>query len=218
MSAKEGRSQTFNRIVEASLNLCNQQGERVITTNHIARYMNISTGNLYYHFRSKEEIINELHRRYAKGMAECLNAAGELSASIDGMVAVMEKTLRHLWQFRFLQQGIPSMFPVNKALEENHRDFTHFQVANGVQKLFMRLREQEMLEGDDEQINFLAKHFLLIQWGWIVRPDITDCPQEDRSIVREGCRSLLHFLSPYVSPRFRAPFQRTLASLELQPA
>lgn len=80
---KSGQSETFNKIVEASLQLFNQEGERVITTNHIAERMNISTGKLYYHFRNKEEIINELYQRYVKGMAEQLSAALSHSNSIE---------------------------------------------------------------------------------------------------------------------------------------
>ena len=91
MSKSGERSQTFQHIIDASLQLFNQEGERVITTNHIAERMNISTGKLYYHFRNKEEIISELYQRYVKGMAEQLSAALKHSNSIEAMVGAMEK-------------------------------------------------------------------------------------------------------------------------------
>ena len=56
---------TRDRIIEASLQLFNEQGERAVTTNHIAAHLGMSPGNLYYHFRNKQQIIAELFERYA---------------------------------------------------------------------------------------------------------------------------------------------------------
>lgn len=39
---------TRDRILQASLHLFNTQGERNITTNHIASHLGMSPGNLYY--------------------------------------------------------------------------------------------------------------------------------------------------------------------------
>ena len=64
--AKESRPNTYNRIVDASLVLFNEEGERNISTNHIAAHLSISPGNLYYHFRNKDEIIMQLFKRYSQ--------------------------------------------------------------------------------------------------------------------------------------------------------
>ena len=48
---------TKERILQTSIELFNRNGVTAITTNHIAKAMDISPGNLYFHYDNKEEII-----------------------------------------------------------------------------------------------------------------------------------------------------------------
>jgi AcrR family transcriptional regulator len=51
---------TKDRIIQAAVELFNAQGEQNVTTNHIAAHLSMSPGNLYYHFRNKEDIIRAI--------------------------------------------------------------------------------------------------------------------------------------------------------------
>jgi len=59
MTAK-GKPKTRDKILEKALALFNEKGTTAVTTNHIASAMGISPGNLYYHFRNREEIIQNI--------------------------------------------------------------------------------------------------------------------------------------------------------------
>ena len=55
---------TKEKIIHTSISLFNENGERAITTNHIASSLGMSPGNLYYHFKNKEDIIRHIFALY----------------------------------------------------------------------------------------------------------------------------------------------------------
>ena len=48
-------------ILRTALTLFNAHGTSAVSTNHIAKELGISVGNLYYHFADKETIVRELY-------------------------------------------------------------------------------------------------------------------------------------------------------------
>ena len=81
---------TKDKIIQGSIELFNQQGERNVTTNHIAEYVGISPGNLYYHYRNKDDIIRSIYKLYEKNLDQMFQPQDSSSQGMDEMMYYLE--------------------------------------------------------------------------------------------------------------------------------
>src|ERR1700730_18631026 len=85
MEAKPTR-RTRERILEMSLKLFNDIGEPNVTTTTIAEEMEISPGNLYYHFRNKDDIINSIFAQFEQQIEKRLHFPDDHRPTIPGHI------------------------------------------------------------------------------------------------------------------------------------
>lgn len=78
-----------NEILDAADELFGQKGFDGTSTNDILEKVGIARGTLYYHFKSKEDIMDALIERYN---AQILGAANRIAA--DKSIAVHERIIR----------------------------------------------------------------------------------------------------------------------------
>jgi AcrR family transcriptional regulator len=83
--------QTRAAIVAAALDLFRERGYDAATMRAIAERAGVSTGNAYYYFSSKEELIQEF---YTRNQAEHLAACREVLAAETDLAARLRGTLR----------------------------------------------------------------------------------------------------------------------------
>jgi AcrR family transcriptional regulator len=85
--------QTRAAIIEAALRLFRETGYEGTTMRAIAREAGVSTGNAYYYFSSKEELIREF---YARNQAEHEAACRAVLATETGFAPRLRGTVRAL--------------------------------------------------------------------------------------------------------------------------
>ena len=69
---------TAERILITSLDIFNQQGENKVSSVEIAMELDISPGNLYYHFKGKEVIVSALFDLYQVQLHAILDAPSDI--------------------------------------------------------------------------------------------------------------------------------------------
>src|SRR5258708_37600115 len=101
MPEKKRPRRTPQRILETSLVLFNRFGEPHITTADIADEMNISPGNLYYHFRNKDDIIGGLYDALEGEIAPLLALPDGRAAGVAGLWLLSHLLFARSRHYRF---------------------------------------------------------------------------------------------------------------------
>lgn len=212
MSRPPSRTNTANRIVEASLQLFNEQGERNISTNHIASHMGISPGNLYYHFNNKDEIIIQLFKRYSHELLDYLSKA-KLPESIEQMIDYMMGIYDVMWEYRFLFSDVNTLLNRSVELVGEHNEFTRAKIAPLLVKLFTQWHSLGMIDIDERGKQDLSINIWLVTKYWF---DFDSSMQPDVKITEQakyrGVYRSLSLIRPYVRPEHRAEFDALLVA------
>ena len=108
-----------DKILDCALALFNKQGTSAISTNHIAKDAGISPGNLYYHFKNKEEIILYIYRSMNHECQECMEHRKLLTlTNLEELNEYLTQLLDIQWKYLFLSREFPALIAQDPNLNE----------------------------------------------------------------------------------------------------
>ena len=100
---------TRTRILVSSLLLFNENGEPNTTTNEIADEVDISPGNLYYHFNKKSDIVDALLLEFQADAKRVLHPPESQQASLDDFWVFLHLLLELTAAYHFLLRDMESL-------------------------------------------------------------------------------------------------------------
>src|SRR3990167_10560669 len=100
---------TRDRILEVSLLLFNEEGEGELSSVDVANALEISPGNLYYHFKGKDAIIRALFDRFEEEMQVILRGSRGGLASLEDNWVYIYILLEEIYDFRFFYRDLAGL-------------------------------------------------------------------------------------------------------------
>lgn len=162
--AKKAPRRTAERILETTLSLFNRFGELNVTTTLIASQMGISPGNLYYHFPTKEELINVLFEHFEIRFEVLLNSA--LPSNLEEAKTTFFALVKQIWDYRFLFRDLSHFLSKNRHLELEFPKLIRGQ-SDFFSQCLQNLHAQGCLKLQAEQVGQIAKVMSLLLTHWI---------------------------------------------------
>jgi AcrR family transcriptional regulator len=207
MQTKKPPRRTAERILEVTLALFNRFGEPNVSTTLISAELNISPGNLYYHYPAKDELINTLFDRYEKALNELLAAADEVR-NIEDAWLFFHMLFELIWQYRFLYRDLNDLLSKNRRLE------THFQsvLANksrAVRAVLDGLTRGRTVRIDSREVEPTATAMVVVLTYWLSYEYVRDPrralePEAAGAALLRGAFHVLSLLMPYLDAGPRA--------------
>ena len=188
--------QTRQRILDASLSMFNAQGEPNVTTNHIADELEISPGNLYYHFRNKDDIIEQLFGGYEQRMDAALTAPEGRLPGLEDVWLQLHLVFECIWDYRFLYRDLVDILTRNRRLRLRfarilkRADEQAHQVMRG-------LVQAGVMRASADEVDAAATNILVIATFWLnyaaARGD-----KDERASIRDGIVQVMMLIAPFL--------------------
>ncbi len=197
---------TAERILEVTLELFNRFGEPNVSTTLISAELNISPGNLYYHYPAKDELINSLFDRYERSLTELLQAADQVR-NVEDAWLLFHMLFELIWQYRFLYRDLNDLLSKNRRLE------THFQFVlrnknQAIQSVMAGLTRGGAMKIETRDMAPVATAMAVVLTYWLSYEYVRDPrralePESASAALLRGAFHVLSLLIPYLEPAQR---------------
>ncbi|HET9764947.1 MAG TPA: TetR/AcrR family transcriptional regulator, partial [Casimicrobiaceae bacterium] len=161
MAERKRPRRTRERILETALLLFNRFGEPHITTADVAGEMEISPGNLYYHFRNKDQIIAELFAAFERRLDDLFALPEDRAASVEDLWLLLHLLFEAMWDHRFLFRDLDEILSRNRKLASRFA-FIMRRGVRTVLELCRGLVSAGAMEASEREIAALAENVGLV--------------------------------------------------------
>lgn len=187
---------TRQRILDVALQLFNDHGESSISTNHIADELEMSPGNLYYHYRNKDDIIEQLFQRFEERMDQALTAPEGREVTLEDVWLQLHLVFECIWNYRFLYRDLINILSRNRSLRLKFARILKRGSINA-HNIMKGLNNTGMMRASAAEIEGLSTNILVLATFWLNFANISGEKDEQKSI-KKGIVQVMMLVSPFL--------------------
>ena len=172
-------------ILKTSIDEFNKFGSGKITTNHIAKAVGISPGNLYYHYSNKEQIIREVFEIIIKVFDDLWIIDINNNSSFGILENLFIKNFQVQYKYRFFYYEINNLLHNDPLLRKRYLEiqdirlksidnYFQFLIAKGVLKVL----EDKTIYKNLSELSYFIGNF------WMVQADISGRKYNEKEIQK----------------------------------
>jgi AcrR family transcriptional regulator len=208
MAERKRPRRTRERIVESSLLMFNRLGEPNVTTADIADEMGISPGNLYYHFRNKDEIVGELFAALERRLDALLDPRVNGVVDVEDLWFFLHLLFETMWEYRFLYRDLDEILSRSRKLSTRFASIMRRGTAT-VAALCRSMVGDGAMQASEREIAAIADNVALVATFWISYQRIS-AQQPDSAAVNldRAAYQVLSLIAPFLQGPSRALLDR----------
>ncbi|MGL4233250.1 MAG: TetR/AcrR family transcriptional regulator [Casimicrobium sp.] len=202
---------TKERILEVSLGMFNSFGEPNVTTNAIADEMNISPGNLYYHYRSKDEIVTKIFLQFEKEMDEIFGLRKGQAVDVEDTWFWLHLVFEKIWKYRFIYRDLNDLLSKNRVIEMHFKSLLQ-NSQKSTERMMNDLKDRGQLNASKGEIAAVATNVVLTATYWhsyayVMNPRNLD----EAKAMGQGVFQVMAMIAPYLTGDARLLFEKLAA-------
>lgn len=198
-----------DKILLVSLALFNDEGEPNVSTVDISNEMDISPGNLYYHFKGKDIIIAELFASFETELIEILQAPLDKSLDMKDSWFYLYVVFEHLYKFRFFYQNLSDILQRNPDVSKRFKRLLKLKYQTA-QTLLALLAEHGVLELSEDRRADVTENIIIVLTYWINYASFRDVPDDEVIVIHRGVFQIMSIVAPFFSDDYQDMYQQAL--------
>ena len=197
----EKAKETRERVLDVAIRLFNRSGTAAVTTNHVAAELGMSPGNLYYHYRNKEDLVRAAFDRMNE-------EADELWQKPFGPIGIdvarlLEGNLRLFRSYAFFARELPSLLHADPTLRRRYAKVTERRRGEVDRALAWLCEMQMMKDPGEESRTRLVDACWVFSLFWLGYAQLTS-EESIAEQTKQGAKIVLEILKPHLVPGIHA--------------
>jgi len=188
---------TKDRILQYSLELFNEEGEQAVTPVDIANVLEISPGNLYYHFKGKDPIIRQLFLDFEEEFMMVLRAPIDKPLELADNWIYFYILFEEVADFRFFYRNMQSLLERYDDLERRFRALMAIKIKT-MTSIIKGLEDSGFIRISAIESEQMAERFALQLTYWPTYQSLMDKQVSLPVSIHNGVFGIISQLTPYV--------------------
>lgn len=188
---------TRDRILQTSLLLFNHEGEAPQTAVDISNALEISPGNLYYHFKGKDAIIRTLFGAFEDEMRVILRGSRGGVTSIEDNWVYLYIILEEIYDFRFFYRDLGVLLDRYPDLAVRFRALVA-EKRRTITRVLHDLAESDVLQLDPRLKAALTDQIMMSITFWLANDSIGNEVHDGPSLIHKTVFQVMCLIVPYM--------------------
>ncbi|MEM6411532.1 MAG: TetR/AcrR family transcriptional regulator [Pseudomonadota bacterium] len=188
---------TRDRILETALLLFNEDGEVDQSAVDIANVLDMSPGNLYYHFKGKDAIIRALFDDFEEEILVILNGSKGRITSIEDNWVYTYILLEEIYDFRFFYRNLGALLERYPDLARRFRRLLSAKRA-AISDILDGLQKSELISINPLLMAMLTDQLLNIATFWLSFEQIEGTDTSPSDLIHKTVYQMMALVVPYM--------------------
>jgi AcrR family transcriptional regulator len=199
---------TKQKIVDTSRQLFNRLGFSNVTIRMIAIELNMSSGNLNYHFNKREDILEALYFQMVTSFDRRIDDLEEQIPTLKKMQQDIYSSMIRMVDYKFFWTDLHNIVKINQNITK-HFNTVYEHRKKGLSYVFDKLIETNVMkefEFEKERVHLIER---MIAFGntWLYASVIYSNKDFTKQYIKDQTNSFMANLLPYLTDQGKKEFQ-----------
>lgn len=200
-------SKTKHKILQTSLLLFNERGLAKVTLRTIASEMGISQGNLNYHFKKREDIIEAIYFELVEKIDAKISGLLNTYSGLELVFTLAKDVGLVFFEYRFFMLDFVQIIREHKVIKEHYRILLKIREAQFIE-IFRNLIHEGLIRKEElpNEYQNLYKRIQIISDFWFTSAEITSSINLQE--LNKSYQMIIQSIYPYLTQKGREIFYK----------